>query len=95
MPYGPPSFASILAVALLLACGAAHAGGPEPVEFSDGEITLKALVFRPEGAGPFPAVVAMHDCTGLTSDQSDRPRWEQIPRMGTIVGSRWIYRTVS
>jgi dienelactone hydrolase len=52
---------------LLLACGVAQAGGPEPVEFNDGEITLKALVFRPDGAGPFPAVVAMHDCSGLTN----------------------------
>jgi dienelactone hydrolase len=65
MPYGPPSFASILVLALLLASGVAQAGGPEPVEFSDGEIMLKALVYRPEGAGPFPAVVAMHDCSGL------------------------------
>jgi dienelactone hydrolase len=60
-------FASIVALALLLAGGVAQAGGPEPVEFGDGEITLKALVYRPEGAGPFPAVIAMHDCSGLTS----------------------------
>lgn len=67
MPYGPPSFVSILVLAQLLAAGIAQAGGPEPVEFSDGEITLKAMVFKPEGAGPFPAVVAMHDCSGLLS----------------------------
>jgi dienelactone hydrolase len=67
MSYGPSSFASIVALALLLAGGIAQAGGPEPVEFGDGEITLKALVFRPEGSGPFPAVIAMHDCSGLTS----------------------------
>jgi dienelactone hydrolase len=54
-------------LALLLAGGVARAGGPETVEFSDGEITLKALVYRPEGVGPFPAVVAMHDCSGLTN----------------------------
>jgi dienelactone hydrolase len=67
MPYGPPSFASILVLVLLLAGGVAQAGGPETVEFNDGEITLKAAVYKPEGAGPFPAVVAMHDCSGLTS----------------------------
>jgi dienelactone hydrolase len=67
MSYGPPSFATILVLALLLAGGVARAGGPEAVEFSDGEISLKAILYRPEGAGPFPAVIAMHDCSGLTN----------------------------
>jgi dienelactone hydrolase len=67
MSYGPPSFATILVLALLLAGGVARAGGPETVEFNDGEITLKAILYRPEGAGPFPAVIAMHDCSGLTN----------------------------
>ncbi len=66
MSYGPPSFVLIPVLALLLG-GIAHAGGPETVEFNDGELTLKAMVFKPEGAGPFPAVIAMHDCSGLTS----------------------------
>jgi dienelactone hydrolase len=67
MRYGAASFASVLVLALLLAGGLAEASGPEPVEFRDGDITLKAIIYRPEGAGPFPAVVAMHDCSGLTN----------------------------
>jgi dienelactone hydrolase len=67
MPYGPASSAAVLVLALLLAGGVARAGGPEPVEFRDGDVTLKAVVYRPEGAGPFPAVIAMHDCSGLTN----------------------------
>ncbi len=69
MSYGPPSFAATLVLALLLAGGGVvvHAGGPETVEFNDGEISLKAFFYKPEGAGPFPAVIAMHDCSGLTS----------------------------
>src|SRR5262245_4395075 len=67
MSYGPPSFASSLVLALLLAVGVAHAGGQETVEFNDGEITLKAMLYKPEGAGPVPAVIAMHDCSGLTN----------------------------
>jgi dienelactone hydrolase len=66
MPYGLPRFAAILVLAHLLA-GVAHAGGPENVEFGDGEHTLKAVVYKPDGAGPFPAVIAMHDCSGLTN----------------------------
>lgn len=67
MRYSPISVASILVLALLLGGRVAEAGGPEPVEFRDGDITLKAIVYRPEGAGPFPAVIAMHDCSGLTN----------------------------
>lgn len=57
----------VLMLAFLLAGGVARAGGPEAVEFHDGEVTLKAMVYRPEGTGPFPAVIAMHDCSGLTN----------------------------
>jgi len=81
MPYGPPSFVSILVLALLLAGGTAVASGPDPVEFSDGDITLKALIYRPEGAGPFPAVIAMHDCSGLTTGgriASKYREWAQL-----------------
>jgi len=54
-------------LALLLAGGIAKAGSPETIEFRDGDVALKALVYRPEGPGPFPAIVGMHDCSGLTN----------------------------
>jgi len=82
MPYGPASFTSALVLAFLLAGGIAEAGGPEPVEFRDGDITLKAIVYRPEGAGPFPAIVGMHDCSGLTNSAgavaSKYREWAQL-----------------
>lgn len=54
----------IAALAGLLALAHAHAG--EWVEFPGrGAVTLKAFVLKPEGAGPFPAVVALHGCAGL------------------------------
>ena len=42
------------------------AGNPESVEIpqKDGG-RLKAVLFRPDGQGPFPAVVGLHNCTGL------------------------------
>jgi dienelactone hydrolase len=67
MRYGPASFAVILVLAFMLAHGAACAGAPDSVEFSDGDITLKAILYKPEGTGPFPAVIAMHDCSGLAT----------------------------
>jgi dienelactone hydrolase len=38
----------------------------EQVQIPDGSLTLRATLYRPEGAGPFPAVVALHDCGGLS-----------------------------
>jgi dienelactone hydrolase len=52
-------------LALLLGGGHATAGGPEPIEFHDGDVTLKATIYRPDGNGPFPAIIGMHDCAGL------------------------------
>jgi len=101
MPYGPASHTSSLALALLLVGGIAVAGGPEPVEFRNGDVTLKAIIYRPEGAGPFPAIVGMHDCSGLTNSSgtiaSKYREWAQLlVKSGFIVlfpesyGSRGI-----
>lgn len=51
----------------------ARAAAPEKVAFSsrDADLTgaaptrLSALLFRPSGPGPFPAVIALHGCAGL------------------------------
>lgn len=86
MPYGRAWCAVIVALtAALLAPvlpSPARAGGPDAVEFSDGDVALKGVIFRPEGAGPFPAVVAMHDCSGLNNPAgriaSKYREWAQI-----------------
>jgi dienelactone hydrolase len=46
----------------------AGAAGAAPVEtdIPDGDLTLHATLYRPDGSGPFPAVIALHDCGGLT-----------------------------
>lgn len=44
---------------------AAAAPEPEIVRFPGRDVTLSGLLFRPEGPGPFPAVVALHGCAGL------------------------------
>ncbi len=57
-------FLCALAAAALwvTACGAA-----EQVDLREGGLTLHALLYRPAGPGPFPAVVALHGCGGLGS----------------------------
>ena len=37
----------------------------EPVDIVDGSTSLRGVLYRPEGAGPFPSVVALHGCGGL------------------------------
>jgi dienelactone hydrolase len=56
-----------LIVALFAAAvaGSTGADAAEQVEIADGSTTLRSVLFRPEGAGPFPAVVALHGCGGL------------------------------
>ena len=46
-------------------------------------INLPALLIKPEGAGPFPAIVLLHDCSGLGPRGSGAPRrWanELVPQ---------------
>jgi dienelactone hydrolase len=59
--------ASAALLAVLLAGRDAVAAGPESIEFRDGEQALKGILYRPDGNGPFPAVVAMHNCGGLVN----------------------------
>lgn len=55
-------FVFALAGAALWASAGAAA---EPVDIPEGELSLHATLYRPQGPGPFPAVVALHDCSGL------------------------------
>jgi dienelactone hydrolase len=48
------------AVLWATACAAA-----ENIDIAGGDFTLHALLYRPQSPGPFPAVVALHDCGGL------------------------------
>jgi dienelactone hydrolase len=92
-PVPTTTSASLLAailLALMLPCAVAMAAGAETIEFREGDLTLKGVVFRPEGNGPFPAVVAMHNCAGLTNPSGMiRTRYrdwaQQLVRMGFVV----------
>jgi dienelactone hydrolase len=61
-------FRTSLAVLAALAFGAAAAAGAvsERVDIPADNLALHGTLYRPEGDGPFPAVVALHDCGGLT-----------------------------
>lgn len=59
----PIAAATLLALGLSL--GVALAA--EQVEVPSGDVKLRAMLYRPAGPGPFPAVVALHTCDGLSS----------------------------
>jgi dienelactone hydrolase len=58
----------ILAFILSLLAAAAVCPAAEPVEFrsSFGDVMLKGALTKPPGGGPFPAVVLLHGCGGIT-----------------------------
>lgn len=85
---------SLAACATSRSAGAPSAvSGAERVEFPsrDGSTRLVGWLFRPEGPGPFPAVVALHGCGGLHArrggDLAARERdWaERLVRSGDVV----------
>jgi len=56
---------AVLAAAVVAAATAASAA--EQVEIPLGDSTLPGVLYRPEGPGPFPGVVALHGCFGLVN----------------------------
>lgn len=60
----------LLSIAVLLAAGrfavAAPAQPPARVEIPGANGKLDAVLYKPDGDGPFPVVVALHGCGGLT-----------------------------
>lgn len=60
-------FKILIAVVLVLSAGAAARGAnaPKSIEIMQGPTRLHAMLFRPDGQGPFAAVVALHGCAGL------------------------------
>jgi dienelactone hydrolase len=59
----------LILIAVVAAVGTAAA--EEQVDIPQPDLTLRGILFRPEGAGPFPSVVALHGCESLL-DRSGR-----------------------
>src|SRR5215218_7872249 len=78
---------------LLLAMASAEAAPipvPHQVEIPLGDSILHAQLYKPEGNGPFPVVIALHGCGGLAGHSEPvQPRYrdwaEQLLRAGNAV----------
>jgi dienelactone hydrolase len=53
----------LILVAMIVAAGGA--GAAEQVDIPEADTMLRGMLFRPEGPGPFPSVVALHGCESL------------------------------
>jgi dienelactone hydrolase len=60
-------FILIAALAAVAGAAAGPAAAAEPVDISQSDPMLHGILFRPEGAGPFPSVVALHGCESLVN----------------------------
>src|SRR5258708_21647813 len=75
----PPVMRTSALVLALLACGPALAVETK-VTFSPvgSTETIPATIIEPDGAGPFPAIVIVPDCSGLGPNSSHAPaRWAE------------------
>jgi carboxymethylenebutenolidase len=54
-----------LVLVAVLSVGPAFAATPKEVTFKSADGTVKAILYTPEGKGPFPAVMVIHEWWGL------------------------------
>src|SRR5260221_12704981 len=62
-PLSATLFLTLLAVSF--AAAAAPLPAPHQVDIPSANLTLHAQLYKPEGDGPFPTVIALHGCGGL------------------------------
>jgi dienelactone hydrolase len=78
---------AIALCALLAACAATGPGSIVTTAQDGTEERIPAEIYNPEGSGPFPAVVMLHDCSGLGPNSSGAPgRWaKELVAHGYVV----------
>src|SRR6478735_4601456 len=77
--------ALILALLLPIIATGRPTSGPATVVVYDGSITLHGLLWRPEGRGPFPAILCNHG-SGRTREELERlgPYEGQAETLGPV-----------
>ena len=93
LPKSVTRFLTLLAVtcaALTQPAEAAPLPAPHQVDIPTSNLNLHAQLYRPEGDGPFPTVIALHSCGGLGGhSEAVAPRYrdwaEQLLKAGYAV----------
>lgn len=74
--FAVPAFAVLAAVAAVRPASAAPAASQ--VEIASGKLDLHAQLYKPDGNGPFPVVIALHACGGLSGGgEAVLPRYRE------------------
>lgn len=81
-------FCSILLV--MLSTISAFAATPKDVSYKSGDETVKGILYTPEGKGPFPAVMAIHEWWGLNDWVKDES--SKLSDQGYVVLAVDLYR---
>jgi carboxymethylenebutenolidase len=55
----------VLALVIMLFATASFAADGKPVSYKSGDETVNAILYTPQGKGPFPALVVIHEWWGL------------------------------
>jgi carboxymethylenebutenolidase len=78
-------FAALVLTSTLAIAAEGQPGGPETVVVYNGSVTLRALLWRPAGQGPFPAVLLNHG-SGRTREDLERlgPYERQADMLGPV-----------
>jgi len=78
--------------ALVLATACASTGVRFPNATPGAPLEVPAALFRPEGRGPFPAVVLLHGCGGVSASNRDWGRWFAAQGYVALVVDSWAAR---
>jgi dienelactone hydrolase len=86
----PCAIALLASFAVAFAADATPMAGPRQVDIPSGGEVLHAQLFKPDGDGPFPVVIALHACGGLGGrSEPVQPRYrdwaDQLLKDGTAV----------
>jgi len=74
---------AVIAAAILCGCA-----GPTAIDAPQAKTSsIPIEIVKPDGAGPFPAIVMLHDCSGLGERSSGAPRrWaKELVRQGYVI----------
>jgi dienelactone hydrolase len=86
----PCAIAFLASFAVAFAADATPMPGPRQVDIPSGGEVLHAQLFKPDGDGPYPVVIALHACGGLGGrSEPVQPRYrdwaDQLLKDGTAV----------
>ena len=96
--YARPMLGMLRAAALVASVAVSGCASAAAVSFDNATpgapVRVSAQEYRPAGAGPFPAVVLMHGCHGVSESNRDWARWLKARGYVALVVDSWAPRNI-